>query len=130
MEELLPAHPRAWAEIQETEINIESSDGAETLIARYSYSKQGPSHLELIQRVPSSVWDADSRYFHHVGYWVSDLAAASNQLESSGFIREAIGGPTDLDEPIFTYHVAPSGARLELVSETFEEALNDWIQGK
>lgn len=130
MEELLPIHPEGWAEVQEMEVGMEYRGATQTVIARYTYSKGEPSHLELIERVPGSVWDADPRSFHHVGYWVADLIAASEQLEARGYTREALGGPTDLDEPIFTYHVSQSGARVELVSETFEAELVAWIRGE
>lgn len=130
MEELLPVHAEGWAEVQETEVGMEYRGVTQTVIARYSYSKAEPSHLELIERVPNSVWDADSRSFHHIGYWVPDLIAASEHLETHGYTRDTIGGPTELDEPIFTYHLSPSGARVELVSETFEAELVAWIRGE
>jgi len=130
MDELLPAHPGGWAEIVEAEVAMEYRGGNQTVTARYTYSQEEPSHMELIQRVPGSVWDADPGTPHHVGYWVSDLAAASEQLEANGYTREAIGGPTDLEEPIFTYHLSPSGFRVELVSDSFEAALIGWLRGE
>lgn len=130
MEELLPVHPEGWAEVQENEVGMKYRGADQTVIARYTYSKLEPTHLELIERVPGSVWDADPKSFHHVGYWVPDLMAASEQLEARGYTREALGGPTELDEPIFTYHLSQSGARVELVSETFEAGLVAWLRGE
>jgi hypothetical protein len=130
MEELLPVHPSGWAEVQETEVGMEYRGATQTVLARYTYSKEEPSHLELIERVPDSVWDADPTSFHHIGYWVPDLFAASELLEARGYRRDALGGPTELDEPIFTYHLSPSGARVELVSESFEAELVAWLRGE
>lgn len=130
MEELLPAHPGGWAEVQEAEVAMEYQGANQTVIARYTYSKAEPTHLELIERVPNSVWDADATSFHHVGYWVPDLFAASELLEANGYTRDALGGPTAIGEPIFTYHLSPSGARLELVSESFEDELIAWLRGE
>ena len=85
-------------------------------MARYAYSKVEPTQLELIERVPNTVWDADPRSFHHVGYWVADLIAASEQLEARGARR--------------ANHLSQSGARVELVSDTFEAGLVAWIRGE
>ena len=127
MQQFAPLHPEGWAKLQEAEIVMDYRGAAQTATARFSYSMGDAPHVELVERVAGTVWDVEPNTFHHTGYWVSDLDEASSHLEAAGWDREVSGGATK--RPIFTYHVSPGGARVELVSRVIEPAFTRWIEG-
>jgi hypothetical protein len=127
MEDLGALHPGGWAKLQEAEILMNRQGSVETANARFSYSMGEGPHLELVERVPGTVWDVEPGSLHHTGYWVSDLGEAAGHLEARGWVCEVSGGATD--RPIFTYHVSPAGARVELVSRVIQPAFTRWIEG-
>ena len=59
------------------------SDSGVTIEARLhtSYSLDGPAHIELIEAVPNTVWELDSRStLHHIGLWSDDIPAEASVL--------------------------------------------------
>ncbi len=93
---------------------------------RLVYSVSTP-RLELVQRVPGTVWEpAAGSGVHHIGYWSDDVAADAAKLESSGLAHEASGvGPGG--QAMWAYHRGSSGPRIELVSRALEPMLaNLW----
>ncbi|MFI9503008.1 VOC family protein [Nocardia sp. NPDC052566] len=60
------------------------ADGAvtTTVSPRLAYSKQGPAYLELLERVPDTIWDTPG--LHHIGLWADDVPTESDRLATSG----------------------------------------------
>ena len=62
------------------------SDGAATVPLRFTYSCEGPQHVELLEGAPGSLWDGnDLPGLHHVGVWVDDVAAETGRLVEGGW---------------------------------------------
>ena len=94
---------------------------------RLTYSVQ-PMHVELIEAVPGTLWEADTGLRgHHVGLWTDDLAGESRRLEGLGFplhthaIDEA-GALTT-----FAYHATDFGLYLELVDSAARAFYPQWF---
>jgi hypothetical protein len=83
---------------------------------RYTLTRGGEPHLELLQGPPGSPWDArDGSRLDHVAYSAPDVAAESERLTAAGLGLEVDGlarGAT------FTYHRgARSGVRVETLPQ-------------
>lgn len=104
-------------------------EGVESMVElTFTYSVTTP-RVELVlsvPSVPSSPWTpAKDSGIHHLGYWSEDVAADSAELAERGHVIEAKGvrrGGT----AIWTYHRAPSGPRIELVSRELEPLLEGY----
>ena len=57
-----------WAPVQERELTIRHLGRLVTTGLRFTYSVQGPPHLELIGVAPGSPWEPAGS-MHHVGFW-------------------------------------------------------------
>lgn len=80
----------------------------------YSYSRQGPPFLELVQAMPSSIWTPEGgARMHHVGVRTPDVAKEAERLQRLGYRLEVIGGP-DVTPNAFAYLVNEWGVRVEL----------------
>ncbi|QIS12943.1 VOC family protein [Nocardia arthritidis] len=88
-----------------------SGDGIGPLM---TISNQGPPYIELLQRVPDTIWDRPG--LHHLGFWSADARGDSDLLSSKGFPLQAaavvLSGDTD---PGVFYHRTSEGLYLELV---------------
>jgi hypothetical protein len=84
---------------------------------RLAMSLEGPPHLELVESVPGSPWDAtDGPRVHHVQWWTPDIDADTRR-----FAREGIDPQWDLGS--LRYFFAPqSGLRIELLQGSSESA--------
>jgi Glyoxalase/Bleomycin resistance protein/Dioxygenase superfamily len=109
MEELSRTVGLSWGEAREAEY----PDGP----IRFTYSVDGPPHIELVQGSPGSPWDAaDGARFDHIGFWSSSLDDDKRELHDRGMPIEVDG--EELGNPIFSYHRSEiSGLRVELVTE-------------
>lgn len=86
---------------------------------RYSYSCDGPHHLELIEPEDDALFTAGpTMTFHHFGFWSQDLerdvqaAAAAGMPMEVEFIEDATGRRK------VTYHRNEAGLMVELVPES------------
>ena len=92
-----------------------------------AYSRLGPPHLELLQGVPATLWEArPEAYIHHIGYWVPAelLVERAAALDKIGFGLEATRVKSTGDALIGTYHSGPGGLRIELVAWGSPEELS------
>ena len=102
--------------------------GDAVLDLHFAYSKTEP-RLEIIRTVPGSLWEPADSGIHHLGYWSDDVAADSAELERRGFVPEATGRQPD-GTPYWSFHRAPMGPRVELVSRTVQAGLEHyWSTG-
>lgn len=115
MRQLGEALELTWARIQE--LNIEGHD------IRFTYSLQGPPHVELVEGRAGSPWDATGgSYLHHVGIFSSDLRGDRERLEAAGLRVELAGRG-------FAYHFGAAGLRVELVDERARPRFERWLAG-
>jgi len=92
---------------------------------RFTYSSDGPPHLELIESAGDSVWETSlPGTLHHIGVFTRDVAAAPGP----GYELEFGGGRDEL--PVgFAYYVAPAGVRVELVDGSRRAQFQAWFAG-
>lgn len=120
-----------WAAIVEREQSVWTpSEGSYTLPLRFTYSAEGPQHVELLQGPPGSVWDgADLPGVHHHGVWTDDVAAETERLIGAGWTLELAGRSPEEGYGSMTYVRSPSGFLLEPVSSAARPHLERWWAG-
>lgn len=120
-----------WATIAEREQPVWTpSEGAYTLPLRFTYSVQGPQHVELLQGPPGSVWDgADLPGVHHHGIWTDDVAVETERLVAAGWTLELSGRSPEEGYGSMAYLRSPSGFLLEPVSSAARPRLESWWAG-
>lgn len=98
---------------------------------RFTYSIEGPVHLELQGGEAGSFYDPAASRGDHVGLWVSDVPAAVASLVADGWEVIAAGAPPEEGYGMFTY-LRPSngGMAIELVSETLQPIFARWFRGE
>jgi len=104
-------------------------DGLHELRLRYTYSAEGPQHIELLEGPAGSFWDGNDRSgAHHVGIWVDDVGAETATLIESGWtLVGAQKDPTaDGGYGVFSYVQPPSGLIVELVDRSFLPHFEQW----
>lgn len=131
MDELGESLGVTWAELVETEQAVWTPDGgAETVGLKFVYSAEGPQHIELLEGAPGSIWDGrGDPGVHHVGVWVSDVAAETERLIRLGWELAAASAPPDEGYGGFTYVVPPNGTIVELVIDAIEPVFEQWWAG-
>ncbi len=96
---------------------------------RFTYSAEGPQHLELLQGPAGSFWDGnDAPGAHHIGIWVDDVAAETATLVDAGWtLLGAQRDPGDGDGyGVFSYLEPPTGLIVELVDRKVEASFEQW----
>ena len=94
---------------------------------RFTYSEQGPVHVELIEAAPGTPWEPAS--MHHVGYWSDDLAATAAEFADGGLELDTTYDNPGPGPEGFGYWMAPSGLRIEVVDGARRPAFEQWIRG-
>src|ERR1700735_489452 len=90
-EELSDLFGYAWGTEISADVLVRLASGEVELNLRFVYSVSEP-RLELVQRVPGTVWEpAVGSGIHHLGYWSDDVSVDAAKLEARGFAREASG---------------------------------------
>ena len=118
-----------WATVQEWEMTIAVSDEVISTPIRFTYSRNSPPFVELIEGRPGTIW-APHDGLHHLGVWSDDLSGDGLQLKRSGFTQEAAGVARSGRSPsAFSYHRSPHGMRLELVDVASRPAFDRWLAG-
>jgi hypothetical protein len=87
MEELGSSLGLTWSETRENPAQSlwTPSTGLQDIHLRYTYSAEGPQHVELLEGAAGSFWDGNDRGgAHHVGVWVDDVDAESDRLIDAG----------------------------------------------
>jgi len=120
-----------WAEVQERQQAIwQPGVGARTVALRFTYSCEGPQHIELLQGAAGSFWDAaGGAGVHHVGVWSDDVAGETTRLVEAGWAL--LGAQTSPAEGfgLYTYLAPPSGLLLELVHAAALPRFEVWWAG-
>ncbi len=96
----------------------------------FTYSCDGPQHLELLQGESGTIWDgAEDPGVHHVGVWVDDVRTETERCLRAGWQVAAAAAPPDDGYGAFTYVVPPSGPVIELVWSAIESRFASWWSG-
>ncbi|WP_329242832.1 VOC family protein [Streptomyces sp. NBC_01478] len=85
-----------------------------------AYSRTLP-RLEIVRRVPGTLWEPVAGGVHHVGYWSDDVAADAAELTRQGFVTEA--SRTGSGGAPFAFLRGPSGLLVELVDRVARPGL-------
>jgi hypothetical protein len=86
-----------WAQVVERDQALWTPErGQHTVRLRFTYSCEGPQHVELLQGEAGSMWDAaDAPGVHHQGVWVDDVGAEVERFVATGWTLEAAGRSPD-----------------------------------
>jgi lactoylglutathione lyase len=96
-----------------------------------SFSLDGPTHIELIEAAPDTIWQlGNGPSLHHIGLWTDDIPAEAERLMRTGMPAVASGfGPDNTtDTGYFSYHANPLGAKVELVDIAKQQGMHDWMR--
>lgn len=120
-----------WCSMQEREQRVWTPEGGTSDVGlRFTYSAEGPQHLELLEGTPGSVWDGSGLTgAHHVGVWVDDVAAETRALEELGWRVVAAANEPAKGYGVFSYVAPPTGLIVELVWSAIEPMFQRWWAG-
>ena len=104
--------------------------GATTVALRFTYSAQGPLHIELLEGEPGSIWDGrENPGLHHVGVWSDDVAGDTQAMVDQGWtVLMGQRGP-EHGYGAFSYVQPPSGLIVELVMSAIQPMFERWFAG-
>ncbi len=131
MDELGSSLGVTWSETREnpTQSLWTPTEGLQEIHLRYTYSAEGPQHIELLQGTAGSFWDGNDRAgAHHMGVWVDDVDGETDQLIAAGWtLVGAQNDPAaDAGYGMFTYLQPPSGLIVELVNRAALSFFEQW----
>jgi hypothetical protein len=120
-----------WCSVQESNQTVWLPDvGMTTIPLRFTYSTEGPLHLELLEGAAGSIWDGRAHPgLHHVGVWSDDIAADTRALLASGWKLLMAQNEPDKNFGVFTYLQPPSGLIVELVWSAIRPIFENWFAG-
>jgi Glyoxalase/Bleomycin resistance protein/Dioxygenase superfamily len=131
MAELGAALGITWCSVQQREQQVWLPEqGLATLRLRFTYSAEGPQHVELLEGSPGSLWDGNDRTgIHHQGVWVDDVAAETRRLMEAGWTLELAQAAPDDGFGHFSYVRSPDGVLIEPVSAAVAPMFERWWAG-
>lgn len=121
-----------WCEVTEREQSIWTPEGGtETTPLRFTYSRQGPSRIELLQGTNGSFWDWNTNPTgtHHLGVWTSDVSAEVERLTSLGWTLEAAQHSPEDGYGSMAYLRSTDGTLIEPVSVAAKPRFERWWAG-
>ncbi len=120
-----------WCSVQEREQTVWLPDeGTVKIPLKFTYSAQGPQHLELLEGAPGSIWDGRSHPgLHHVGLWSDDVAGETKFLVDAGWKLLMAQAEPAKGFGAFTYVQPPSGLIVELVWSAIKPMFEGWFAG-
>ncbi len=122
----------SWASVQHNPAQQvwTPQHGLQAVELTFTYSCEGPQHLELLAGEPGTIWDGSADPgVHHVGVWVDDVAAETERCVQAGWQVAAAAASPDDGYGAFAYVVPPSGPIVELVWSAIEPAFESWWSG-
>lgn len=120
MDELGAACDIVWSEVRvQPQPYWTPEEGSAEATLTYTYSCEGPQHIELLDGSPGSIWDGRIQPgLHHHGVWVGDVAAETERCLAAGWALKAAQQDPDDGYGFFSFVEPPSGAALiELVDD-------------
>jgi catechol 2,3-dioxygenase-like lactoylglutathione lyase family enzyme len=121
----------SWATVCEWQQRAWTPDSGDHVHSlRFTYSCEGPVHLELLEGAPGSPWHAADRPgAHHLGVWVNDVPAAVDELVADGWNVVAAAASPDEGFGAFAYVAPPSGLIIEVVAARARPRFEAWWAG-
>ena len=121
----------AWCSVQESAQTVWlPGAGMTTIPLRFTYSTDGPLHLELLEGARGSIWDGhEFPGLHHVGVWTDDVAADTRSLVEAGWTLLMAQNAPEKNYGVFTYLQPPSGLIVELVWSAIRPMFEKWFAG-
>ncbi len=116
-----------WAPVQNREISLWFRGTDIVTDLGFTYSVQGPPHLELLTAQPGTPWEMPG--MHHVGFWSEDLARDVADGVASGSEMEVTYSSATSGPVGFAYLTTPTGLRVEYVDAARRTAFNEWLAG-
>lgn len=136
MEEFAAVFDLTWAPVTRIEMNLRTPAGPIRPAMGFTYSVQGPHHIELLQEVAGTPWvvasadePAPLRSAHHVGVWCDDVPGESARLSAAGAELVVTYDTSDGRVAGFAYHRLPSGQLVELVDASRRPDFDRWFAG-
>lgn len=122
-----------WCEEMGGPIEVSLPTGDTVLDFRCAYSRSASEapRLEIVRRIPGTLWEpTPGSGIHHFGYWSDDVAADTAALERHGYVTEATReGP---DGSLFFAYLRSGGRtgfRVELVDRAAKPSMERaWTQ--
>ncbi|MET8981811.1 VOC family protein [Streptomyces sp. NPDC004539] len=108
-----------------TEVRLPTGDTSIDFRCAYSRASASAPRLEIVRRVPGTLWEPTAGSgIHHFGYWSDDVAADTAALERHGYETEATRvGPDGRPFFAFLRSTRQTGFRVELVSRAARPSL-------
>src|SRR4029079_6945245 len=121
----------AWAKVvSRQQLVWTPGEGQQTTPLRFTYSRQGPNRIELLEGAPGSVWGAArSAGVHHIGVWTDDVAAEVARLVGLGWTLEAAQQRPEDGYGAMAYVRSPDGTLLEAVDARHKARFERWWAG-
>jgi lactoylglutathione lyase len=131
MDELGASLAITWSEVRENPAQTlwTPTGGLQEIHLRYTYSAEGPQHIELLQGTAGSFWDGnDHPGAHHQGVWADDVGAETDRLVGLGWTLVGAQRDPGAGEGVgmFTYLRPPSGLIIELVDRAVLPHFEQW----
>jgi catechol 2,3-dioxygenase-like lactoylglutathione lyase family enzyme len=130
MADLGKGHGVTWAELQHRQQSVWTpSTGQIETELWFTYSQQGPVHLELLQGQPGTLWDTSVPGIHHTGVWVADVKAVTERLIGEGWTLIGAQAAPEQGFGAFSYVQSPSGLVIEPVWDAVKPVFAKWWAG-
>jgi len=120
-----------WCTPQEREQPVWLPEVGLTSVAlKFTYSAEGPQHVELLEGAPGSIWDGrEQPGIHHVGVWSDDVPGDTEAAVARGWKVAAAQRPPEEGYGAFTYVQPPSGLIVEYVTTAVRPMFERWFAG-
>ena len=121
----------SWCQLQERNQPVWTPDkGAHTVELRFTYSMDGPMHIELLQGASGRIWNGDDRTgMHHTGIWCDSVAESTEQMIGAGWTLLAASLPPEQGYGAFAYVQSPDGLIVEPVTSAAKPMFDRWFAG-
>jgi catechol 2,3-dioxygenase-like lactoylglutathione lyase family enzyme len=131
MDEVGAALGLTWCEPQKRDQAVWLPEsGPTTIPLRFTYSAEGPQHVELLEGAPGSIWDGrEAPGLHHVGLWSDDVRRDTDACVARGWTVRLGQRPPEEGYGVFTYVQPPSGLIVEFVSVAVRPMFERWFAG-
>lgn len=131
MDEITAAQGVTWASLQDRQQSLWTPElGDIRTRLRFTYSCEGPLHIELLQGEAGTFWDdAVWHGLQHTGVWSDDVAGETEALAAAGW--ELVGAQRSPQDGYgsFTYLCGAGGFILELVTSAARPRFEQWWAG-
>lgn len=131
MAEMGTALAVTWAQLQERQQPLWTPEAGDHVVPlRFTYSCEGPQHIELLEGAAGTFWDGRQQPgAHHVGVWVDDVAGETEALVRAGWTLVGAGRSPADGYGMYTYVAPPSGLIVELVHSAALPMFERWWAG-